>query len=139
VTCPGLHCPGCSGCRSGVARPVLAVAVFLLAGGGGAVIALEWLAERILWILGTAVLAVVLAVAAVLYLIRCQERREQAWGLRRAAAREVIYCDTEAVSQQARPQLDGRPVIIQNFYGTEAAEMAARVLPAALPADNEEN
>ncbi len=71
MTCPGLHCPGCSG---GQSLGILGGGIALLAIAGQTV---QWAAERIWWIGGTlaASFAVAVAVSAAL----------EAWSDRRAA------------------------------------------------------
>jgi hypothetical protein len=80
MSCPGLHCPGCSGGQSlGVAGGVVLGLVLLAA-------AVPWVAARIWWIGGTAAACFALAVAAGMWLGRRNDRRAAEWG----AARGIV-------------------------------------------------
>ena len=69
MSCPGLHCPGCSGGQSlGVLAAVVGIAVI-------ADETLQWVAERIWWIAGTLVVCFALAVAASMWLERLSDAR----------------------------------------------------------------
>jgi hypothetical protein len=63
MSCPGLHCPGCS---AGQSLGILAAAVIGLA----AAETVEWVAERIWWIGGTLAACFALAIAASMALER---------------------------------------------------------------------
>ena len=92
MSCPGLHCPGCTGGQSlGILAGVIAVAYV-------ADETVMWVAERIWWIAGTLALCFVLAVAASMWL--------EAWADRRAtrfAARHGILSRADVMlAQRAR-------------------------------------
>lgn len=100
------------------ARIVVAVVAVV-----AAILAIEWVAARIWWILGgTAVLAVA-AILAVRWLVRWQQRREAVWGERRPAMR---YARADEVASAERRAV--APVHL-HFHGltvAEAAEVARR-------------
>lgn len=104
---------------------------FLLAALGllGLAAVLAWVAARIWWIAGTALAAVTLAVAAVAVVMRAQRRRAAVHAREHPflAVRQVA-----AVSAEPRRQL-AAPVIIQNFYGADAAGLAPRAIRSTLP------
>lgn len=80
VSCPGLHCPGCSGGQSlGVASGVILGLVLLDA-------AVPWIADRVWWIGGTVAVCFALAVTAGTWLERLADRR----GARFAAAHGIL-------------------------------------------------
>ena len=69
MSCPGLHCPGCSGGQSlGVLAAVVAVTYV-------AAETVLWVAEHIWWIVGTLAVCFVLAVAASMWLEAWADRR----------------------------------------------------------------
>ena len=80
MSCPGLHCPGCSGGQS----------LGILAAAAGAVVVaydtVQWVAERIWWIGGTLAACFALAIAAGMWLEAWADRR----GARFAAAHGIL-------------------------------------------------
>ena len=80
MSCPGLHCPGCS---EGQSLGILAAAVVGVAIAAETV---QWVADRIWWIGGTLAACAVLAVAASMWLERWADRR----GARFAAAHGIL-------------------------------------------------
>ena len=68
MTCPGLHCACCTG---GAAVPVLPLAAFL---------GLAWIAEHLAEVAAVSAACGVLSVAAVVTLMRWQDRRQAARG-----------------------------------------------------------
>jgi hypothetical protein len=80
MPCPGLHCPGCS---RGQSAGILAAALVGLAVADELV---QWVADRIWWIGGTAAVAFALAVAASMWLEGWHARR----GARFAAAHGIL-------------------------------------------------
>jgi len=95
VSCPGLHCPGCSG---GESIGILAAVVV------GLVVAdrtVQWVAERIVWIGGTIAVSLAVAVVASMALGAWTERREA-----RFAARRGIYSRADHIAPEpARCQI----------------------------------
>ena len=80
MSCPGLHCPGCSG---GQTVGITATTVV------GLVVAAEtvqWVAERIVWISATMAMCFILTVAAGIWLERLADRR----GARFAAVHGIL-------------------------------------------------
>jgi hypothetical protein len=74
MSCPGLHCPGCSDGQS-LGVGVGAIVALVLADA-----AVPWVADRIWWIAGTVALCFALATAASMALERRSDRRAAAWG-----------------------------------------------------------
>lgn len=88
---------------SGIVAVMVAAVVVILA--------LEWIAARIWWILGgTAVLAVAVFLA-VRWLLRYQEGREAAFAARRRAPRELEAEASPQVRQGTRP-----PAIVNHYH-----------------------
>jgi hypothetical protein len=136
VTCPGLHCPGCSGAQS-----------LGIVGGAvvGLVVAAEtvtWVAEHI-WEIGLTVTACfALAVAASMWLERWADRR----GARFAAAHGILSradvilpAPGRVTAVTAQPEQPGltAPQITVNIFGATEPEQAA-ILRKMLPASGEE-
>lgn len=138
MSCPGLHCPGCTGKQSlGVLVGVVAVAY----------VADEvciWVAERIWWIGGTVAVCFALATAASMWLEAWAERR----GARFAAAHgilsraDVILPEAAPVITTVIPQVPWpeQPAIEHHyhgpqfhFHGPDAEAQAARVIRSVLP------
>jgi hypothetical protein len=141
MSCPGLHCPGCSGGQS-LAILGGTVALFVFAAE-----TVAWVAERIFWIGGTLALCFVLAVAASMWLERWSATRAARWGAARGilSRADVILPEPRAATLTATviPQAaaGARPAIehhhhgpVFNFYGPDAEAQAARVI-RALPGD----
>jgi hypothetical protein len=128
MTCPGLHCPGCTEGQS-----------LAITGGGvvGLVLAAEtvqWVAERVWWIGGTMAVCLALSVAVSMSLEAWADRR----GARFAAAHGILSRADVILPEAARAVVvepaASRPAIaptyILNFYGTDSGDMAARVIRA---------
>jgi hypothetical protein len=118
VSCPGLHCPGCS---EGQSLGILAGAVVVLAAAGQVV---QWVAERIWWIGGTLAVCFALAVAAGMWLERLADRR----GARFAAAHGILS-RTDVMLAQPPPQ---RPAIeqhVHHHYHAADGEQPAAIEP----------
>jgi hypothetical protein len=80
MSCPGLHCPGCSGGQSlGITGGVVAALAV-------AAETVQWVADRIWWIGGTVTVCFAVAVAAGMWLERWADRR----GARFAAAHGIL-------------------------------------------------
>ena len=102
-----------------------------------AVGAVEWIAARVFWILGATALFFVLAVAAVLWLMRLGARREA-----RHAAEHPFLTTREtsapALTATAIPQVTQGttpPAIVNNYYIRidPADREAARIIRQAIP------
>ena len=135
MSCPGLHCPGCTG---GQSLGVLAAAV------GIAVLAdetVQWVAERIWWIAGTLAVCFALAVAASMWLEAWAERRGA-----RFAARHGILSRADVIAG-AVPPATLRPAVLEsewpalaprqvtvNIFGVPPSEAAA-IIRQALPGE----
>jgi hypothetical protein len=124
VTCPGLHCPGCSGRQSlGVLAALVAV-VYI------ADQACTWVADRIWWIGSTLALCFALAVAASMWLEHWSDRRGAKF-----AARHGIVCRADVILPPpvVRAVVTGPvperaalapPAITVNIFGMPSAEQA---------------
>jgi hypothetical protein len=130
MSCPGLHCPGCSGRQSlGIAAATIAVLV--------AAETAEYVAERIWWISSTAAACYVLAVAAGMWLERRNDRKAAAWGAARGiySRADVILpypVRAEAVTSSSTHPAIGPAVVHLHFHGVPAAEQAA-IIRQAIP------
>jgi hypothetical protein len=135
VSCPGLHCPGCTGGQSlGILAGVVAAAWI-------ADETVQWVAERIWWIGGTLAVCFALATAASMWL--------EAWADRRAARfaaahgilsrADVILPEPtravvlEPVPVPERPAVTA-PQITVNIFGVPSTEQAA-IIRQALPSE----
>lgn len=128
MSCPGLHCPGCTG---GQSLGILAAVV-------GAVVvadeAVQWVAERIWWIGGTLAVCFALSVAAAIMLGRWADRRDArrdaAWRAMKAAqAPAVVTVHATPVTSAERPALGFRDLHI-HLDGVPSAEQAAVIRQA---------
>jgi hypothetical protein len=122
MSCPGLHCPGCS---SGQSAGIAALAVV------GLVVAdrtVQWVAERVVWISATTIVCFALAVAAGMWLERCANRR----GARYAAAHGILsradvilpYPVRAVAADPGRPAIAPAQITI-NIFGVPSPEQAA--------------
>lgn len=133
MTCPGLHCPGCSGGQS-----------LAIVGSGVVALAIayqtaQWVHERIWWIGGTAAACFAVATAVSMALEARSDRR----GARYAAEHgilsraDVILPEPERrpVFEPAQERREIRPptVINLNIYTADAEASAARIIRTALP------
>jgi hypothetical protein len=131
MSCPGLHCPGCSGGQTA------GIAAATLVGLIVAAKTVQWVAERIVWISATMAVCFILAVAAGMWLERLADRR----GARFAAAHGILSrADvilpypvrvTTVPATAPRPAI-GAPQITVNIFGVPSPEQAA-VMRQALP------
>lgn len=118
MSCSGLHCAGCS---AGVAVPV----VPLLAAFGAA-----WIAEHIIEVAVVCGASGVLAVAAVVALMKWADRRDA----RQAATWQLLSARREALSAPSKPQVaqGTAPAAIEyhvhHHYYADSRE-PARVIP----------
>ncbi len=112
--CPGLHCPGCGDGDGAV----------VLYGGGAvvvAILAVEWIASHAWELLAVTAACGTLAVAAVVWLIRRQERREAVAAVERPY---LIERDVPPAVDPAGHRAIGPSVINLNFYGVPATQRA---------------
>jgi len=101
MSCPGLHCPGCS---EGQSLGILAAVVVGLVVAAGTV---QWVAERIWWIGSAVAVCFALAVAAGMWLERLADRR----GARYAAAHGILSRADVILPAPARvAAVDAEPV-----------------------------
>jgi hypothetical protein len=137
VSCPGLHCPGCS---EGQSLAIL----------GGVVIGLvladrmvQWVAERIWWIGGMLAVAVAVAVAASMALEAWNDRRGARFAARHGILSRADVIMPEPVravvveSAPARRELEPRAIHL-HFHGlpdTEQAAVIRQALPPEQPRD----
>lgn len=126
MTCNGLHCAGCAG---GAAVPVVPIAAFLGA---------DWVAQHLIEVAAVSAGCGAVSVAAVAALMRWCEHREA----RHAATRSIWAARPEAapgptapaaVPASAHRELAGGMTIINNFYGADGEQVAARVIRQAIP------
>jgi hypothetical protein len=125
MSCSGLHCAGCAG---GAAVPVVPLVAFC---------GLAWVAEHIVEVAIASGVSGALAVAAVVALMRWQDRRQARHAARSSlwTAREVPGAPAPAARQvgQVTP-----PAIVNNYgpqvhiYGWDGGESAARIVRQAL-------
>ncbi len=131
MSCPGLHCPGCSEGQSiGIAGGVVLGLVLLDQ-------TVQWVAARIWWIGGTVAVCFALAVAAGMWLERQADRR----GARFAEAHGILSrADVILPEPVIRQRIDDVPAarpallvpqVVFNFYGTPGAGQA-RIIRQAL-------
>lgn len=111
MSCPGLHCPGCSGGQSLAVLGGLGVAVF------AAYKIVPWVADRIWWIGGTVAVSVALSAAACLALAAWTDRRTARFAAYRAAVRarevpEVVTVTATPIPSAERPALGFRDLHI---------------------------
>jgi hypothetical protein len=132
MSCPGLHCPGCSGGQSlGV---LAAVAVGLVV----AAETVQWVAENIVWIGLTVAACFALAVAASMALEAWADRRGARFaalhGIRSRA--DVILPDpVRGVVVERLPEhpaIAPAPRVVINIFGMPSPEQAA-IIRQALP------
>ena len=132
MSCPGLHCPGCSGGQSlGIAAATVLGLVLLDQ-------TMQWVAEHIWWIGGTLAACFALAVAAGMWL----EQWADARGARFAAAHGILSrADVvapevvRAVVVEAVPErspIAPAPQVVVNIFGIPSPEQAA-IIRRALP------
>jgi len=132
MSCPGLHCPGCSGGQS------LGIAAGVVVGLVVAAETVRWVAERIWWIGSTMAVCFVLAVAASMWLERRADRRGAAWGAARgiySRADMLMPYPARAAAVSAGPEQPtvAAPSTTINIFGVPSPEQPA-VIRQALPA-----
>jgi hypothetical protein len=131
MSCPGLHCPGCS---EGQSLGVLGGLVVIVYAADQLSV---WVAEHIWEIGGTLAACFALSVAVSMWLERWADIR----GARFAAAHGILSRADVLLPEPvravvvepaaARPAI--APTYVLNFYGADSGDMAARVLRTALP------
>jgi hypothetical protein len=118
MSCPGLHCAGCAG--GGAVAPVGTLA---------AAFGLAWVAEHLVEVIAVSATCGVLAVAAVVALMRWTDRREAGFAAALAERRE-----RQALTATATPQVTRGttpPAIeyhVHHHYYADSRE-PARVIP----------
>jgi hypothetical protein len=131
MSCPGLHCPGCSGGQTAGLAAATVVGLVVAAE------TVQWVAERIVWICATMAVCFILAVAAGIWLGRLADRR----GARFAAAHGILSRADAILPYPVRvpavPATAPRPAICApqitvNIFGIPSPEQAA-VIRQALP------
>ena len=131
MSCPGLHCPGCSGGQTAGLAAATVVGLVVAAE------TVQWVAERIVWISATMAVCFLLAVAFGMWLERLADRR----GARFAATHGILsradvilpYPTRVAAMLATTPRLAiGEPQITVNIFGVPSPEQAA-VIRLALP------
>jgi hypothetical protein len=128
MSCPGLHCPGCSG---GQSLGILAAAVVGLAVAAKLV---QWVADRIWWIGGTAAVSFALAVAASMWLEGWNARREARFAAAHGilSRADVILPAPAATGlpRQQRLAVELPAAVHIHFHGLPDAEQAAIIRTA---------
>ena len=141
MSCPGLHCPGCSGGQTADIAATTEVGLVVAAE------TVQWVAERIVWISATMAMCFILTVAAGIWLERLADRR----GARFAAAHGILSRADVILPYPVRvttvpatiphPAI-GAPQITVNIFGVPSPEQAAvirQTLPGhAITGDTEE-
>ena len=119
MACPGLHCAGCAG---GAAVPVVPLA---------AVFGLAWVAEHIIEVAIVSAVCGALAVAAVVALMRREDRRQASIG-----SLMVTRAGPPTVTAAAVPQVTPSPVqVIEHHHFVHAItpDPVPAVIRAAIP------
>ena len=114
MSCSGLHCAGCG---AGAAVPPVALAGLL---------GFTWVAEHLIEVAAVSLACGVLSVAAVVALMRWQDRRQAAFA---ASGPLLVTRAGAAPLPRARQRAELPPVINNYFYVADPA-VAARVVRA---------
>jgi hypothetical protein len=117
MSCSGIHCAGCG---AGASVPPVALAGLL---------GLAWVAEHLIEAAAIAAACGGLAVAAVVQLMRWQDRRQAAF-----AARGTLLVTRMAVAPLPPPGRRELPPVVSNYFYVADPGCAARVIRQALPA-----
>src|SRR5690348_16421593 len=115
MSCSGIHCAGCG---AGAAVPAVALAGLL---------GFTWVAEHLIEVAAVSAACGVLAVAAVVRLMRWQDRRQAAFAARGPLL--ITRADAAPLPPAARREL---PQVVNIYFADNAT--AARVARQALPA-----
>jgi hypothetical protein len=110
VSCPGLHCPGCS---EGQSLGILAAAVAAAVVADQAV---QWVAERIWWIGGTLAVSFALAVAMSMALEALAARRAARFAARHGILSRADVILPGPVRAVAAEPMPGRPAIENHYH-----------------------
>jgi hypothetical protein len=130
MTCPGLHCPGCTEGQSLAITGAAVVGLVLAAE------AVQWVAERVLWIGGTMAACLALSVAASMWLEARADRRGRAWGAARGIySRADVILREPAQSVVVDPVPEYRaiapvPQVVVNIFGQLDAGQADAIRQA---------
>jgi hypothetical protein len=119
MSCPGLHCPGCSGGQT------LGIAAVAVAGLAVAYETVAVVAENIIPIAAVVAACLVLSVAASMWLERLSDRRGVAWGRARGIYSRADYIAPPRAAA-GLPLRQPPPIVnVFNFYGDGTAPAAA--------------
>jgi hypothetical protein len=122
MSCSGLHCAGCGG---GAAVPVAALA---------ALEGFTWVAAHVIEVAAVSLACGVLSVAAVVAVVRWQDRRQVAF----AARGPLLVTRADAAPLPAARQRTALPPpVVNNYFYVADPAMAARAARQALPAPEE--
>ena len=113
MSCSGIHCAGCG---AGAAVPPVALAGLL---------GLTWVTEHLVMVAVVSAACGVLSVAAVVALMRWQDRRQAAF----AACGPLLITRADAAPLPSAARRELPPVVNNYFYVADAA-MGARVIRA---------
>lgn len=129
MSCPGLHCPGCSGGQS------LGVLAALIVGLVVAYKTIAVVAENIIPIAAVTVACFALSVAASVWLERRSDRRGVAWGRARGIYSRADYIEpvkcVPRITDGERPAIAPPPQVVFNIFGPLDAEQA-RIIRQAI-------
>lgn len=117
MSCSGLHCAGC-----GAGASVVPVALAGLLG-------LTWVAGHLIEVAAVSAACGVLSVAAVVWLMRWQDRRQAAF----AARGPLLITRADAAPLPPARQRAELPPVINNYFYVADPAMAARVIRTAIP------
>jgi hypothetical protein len=120
MSCPGLHCPGCSGAQTGSLTVVAGLGLLI------AYWTLPWAAERIWWIGGTIAVCFALAIAASMWLERRSARRAAEWGAARGIYSRADMILPAPALVTAMPDTPAQPAIARVFAGWRLASRSVR-------------
>jgi hypothetical protein len=117
MSCSGLHCAGCG---AGAAVPPAALAGLL---------GLTWVAGHLIEVAAVSVACGVLSVAAVVWLMRWQDRRQAAF----AARGPLLITRPDAAPLPPARQRGELPPVVNNYFYVADPAVAARVIRTAIP------
>ena len=125
MSCPGLHCPGCSSGQSAGIAAALGVGLVVAAS------AVPWVEARIWWIGGTLAVCFALSVAASMWLEARSDRRGRQWGADRGIYSRADYIAPlpprvvrAEVLDAPRAELPAAQPVIINVFGHLDADQA---------------
>jgi hypothetical protein len=117
MSCSGLHCAGCGG---GAGVPLVALA---------ALEGFTWVAAHVIEVAAVSLACGVLSVAAVVALMRWQDRRQAAF----AARGPLLVTRAGAAPLPPARQRAALPPVVNNYFYVADPAMAARVIRTAIP------